>query len=833
MDQFSQSESVRRKPQKGQTLAEFALTLPILLLLLFGIIEFGRIFQAWVTLQNAARAGARYASTGQYFTDRYVMNLNRGFNDATGFIACVNDGPDAGVNNPVIAAGQPDKRGNLAQIFPNGVSEPGVDVYTGDIESLFATWYNGKNCDVNSSNDQERRRDLARILSIMQEARRGAAGLGLETFQWDLPNSLTNVAGQWADFPWFESWYNVNPRAGQQGFFNVTICSNRTYQFDGANTSASYLGQIDGVDITSADLRFVLHTQGQVLRLPGANATTPGAVVDRPAPSCLMNEVLQEDSNGTLQSANLSEGLFNNAGLPWMDPGGPSDTVTVLVTFNHPLITPLGFSPFLTLQAQRSAIVEAFRANRPREISPSRGNPPPLPPIPPTNTPTWTHTSTSRPPTNTRTAIPATSTPVTPQPFACNRVTWEGALSLNFDSVQVGIRNDNWDATHITRVQFTWPSIPAIPQYSLREFTLGSSIIWSGPVSQSPTNASNLTDVSTWTSTVDLRTIDGTRTGGGSDTWGAAFNGVDDLPSYVTTNQFSVTLTLHNPLTPAQPCTLTIRGANPTATPTRDPRQPTPTPTWTPDCASINVSIRFVQYLPLGVVQLQVTNNRTNVALLTGFVQQWVVRYSGQNLRRVVAAQPPDLPGAITVWQSSSSTEDSAPPTTSSSEGTWLTNYAFPPRSATGPSVTDLYLDFDGTGNTFGPTGLNIPPSDFNGSIYYIGCGSGSTSTSGTGGSTSTSGTGGSTSTSGGGGGGQIGLETNPTPTNTGTPRPTNTRAPTLTPSRTPIPSNTPTRGPNTATFTPRPPTATARPTNTPTQPPPPTRPGSGCLDCG
>jgi hypothetical protein len=37
----------------GQTLAEFAITLPILLLLLFGIIEFGRIFQAWVTLQNS------------------------------------------------------------------------------------------------------------------------------------------------------------------------------------------------------------------------------------------------------------------------------------------------------------------------------------------------------------------------------------------------------------------------------------------------------------------------------------------------------------------------------------------------------------------------------------------------------------------------------------------------------------------------------------------------------------------------------------------------------------------------------------------------------------
>src|SRR3982750_3940122 len=67
---------LHNRRRTGQTLAEFAITLPILLLLLFGIIEFGRIFQAWVTLQNAARAAARYATTGVYDTDRYTMNLN-------------------------------------------------------------------------------------------------------------------------------------------------------------------------------------------------------------------------------------------------------------------------------------------------------------------------------------------------------------------------------------------------------------------------------------------------------------------------------------------------------------------------------------------------------------------------------------------------------------------------------------------------------------------------------------------------------------------------------------------------------------------------------------
>jgi hypothetical protein len=50
---------------KGQALTEFALTLPILLLLLLGIIEGARIIWAYITVQNAAREATRYAITGQ------------------------------------------------------------------------------------------------------------------------------------------------------------------------------------------------------------------------------------------------------------------------------------------------------------------------------------------------------------------------------------------------------------------------------------------------------------------------------------------------------------------------------------------------------------------------------------------------------------------------------------------------------------------------------------------------------------------------------------------------------------------------------------------------
>lgn len=45
---------------KGQSLVEFALMLPILLLIVLGVIEFGRIFLLYTEASNAAREAARY-----------------------------------------------------------------------------------------------------------------------------------------------------------------------------------------------------------------------------------------------------------------------------------------------------------------------------------------------------------------------------------------------------------------------------------------------------------------------------------------------------------------------------------------------------------------------------------------------------------------------------------------------------------------------------------------------------------------------------------------------------------------------------------------------------
>ena len=53
------------RSQKGQSLTEFALALPILVLLLFAVIQFGIVFNNYVTLTDATRAGARKAAVGR------------------------------------------------------------------------------------------------------------------------------------------------------------------------------------------------------------------------------------------------------------------------------------------------------------------------------------------------------------------------------------------------------------------------------------------------------------------------------------------------------------------------------------------------------------------------------------------------------------------------------------------------------------------------------------------------------------------------------------------------------------------------------------------------
>lgn len=52
------------KNQKGQSLMEFAIILPLILLIIMGIAQFGMMFNSFLAVQNATREGARLGIVG-------------------------------------------------------------------------------------------------------------------------------------------------------------------------------------------------------------------------------------------------------------------------------------------------------------------------------------------------------------------------------------------------------------------------------------------------------------------------------------------------------------------------------------------------------------------------------------------------------------------------------------------------------------------------------------------------------------------------------------------------------------------------------------------------
>ena len=165
-----------KKRTRGQAMVEFVIALPILLFVIFGIIEFGRMVFAWMAVQNAARFGIRYAVTGE-FKDIYCIEA-----------------------------------GNLL-----GASHVSADTDGGDPQD----------CEIPSSytasdkDDLERELiDMARLFSIRDAAVGGGTGL------WLRPA----VSGN------YEQYLNLHNDAflglpDATGFYHITICSNRSGQY--------------------------------------------------------------------------------------------------------------------------------------------------------------------------------------------------------------------------------------------------------------------------------------------------------------------------------------------------------------------------------------------------------------------------------------------------------------------------------------------------------------------------------------------------------------------------------------------------------------------------
>ena len=109
-------------------MVEFALVLPILCLLLFGVIQFGIVFNNYVDLTDAVRAGARKAAVSRLAADP----------SGSAKQAVVNSAGDITINPAkvqVTSSWQPGEDVTVQASYPYSISLLGIVVASGDLRS--------------------------------------------------------------------------------------------------------------------------------------------------------------------------------------------------------------------------------------------------------------------------------------------------------------------------------------------------------------------------------------------------------------------------------------------------------------------------------------------------------------------------------------------------------------------------------------------------------------------------------------------------------------------------------------------------------------------------
>ncbi|HZR96689.1 MAG TPA: TadE family protein [Gaiellaceae bacterium] len=114
--------------ERGQTMVEFALVLPVLLLVLFGIIQFGLAFTHYVALTDAVRAGARTAAVSRLSPTRVPDTVAK-VKTASG------DLDTTQVNVTVTSTWTPGQDVVVSATYPYSISLFGLVVASGNLTS--------------------------------------------------------------------------------------------------------------------------------------------------------------------------------------------------------------------------------------------------------------------------------------------------------------------------------------------------------------------------------------------------------------------------------------------------------------------------------------------------------------------------------------------------------------------------------------------------------------------------------------------------------------------------------------------------------------------------
>ena len=95
------SRNILRRGIRGQSLVEFSLLVPVMMILVFGIIDFGMGLRSYISLTNATREGARFAAVGNP-AGAYPTNCDGSTNTTVVGRVCVSiEGLDLGAISDV------------------------------------------------------------------------------------------------------------------------------------------------------------------------------------------------------------------------------------------------------------------------------------------------------------------------------------------------------------------------------------------------------------------------------------------------------------------------------------------------------------------------------------------------------------------------------------------------------------------------------------------------------------------------------------------------------------------------------------------------------------
>jgi Flp pilus assembly protein TadG len=119
---------IQLRNERGQTMAEFAIVLPVLMLVVFAVIQFGILFNNFVALTDAVRAGARTAAVSRTAADPVGATVAR-VQSATG------DLNQAKLGVTVVSGWQHGDDVTVSATYPYSINLFGLIVQTGSLKS--------------------------------------------------------------------------------------------------------------------------------------------------------------------------------------------------------------------------------------------------------------------------------------------------------------------------------------------------------------------------------------------------------------------------------------------------------------------------------------------------------------------------------------------------------------------------------------------------------------------------------------------------------------------------------------------------------------------------